>query len=146
MSNEVETRVHNNTAVASMLLAMALADSNTLRWPADQVHGRQGDVLIARLPDNDPRLDRAALEMRTQRVDRVVARGSRAAHTASDEATVYEDAASGGVLIVSASAWALVHLDSPGDQHFAHVLPAGAYLCTQQREMSPEGVESTVAD
>ena len=139
MSNNTQV----NTAV-SAALALALADAHALTWPADQKCGRQGDVLIQRLDPADPRLDQAAMLSRTRRVDRVIARGSRAAHVASDEATVYEDPE--GSLVVSTKPWALVHRDSPGDRHHPHILPEGAYLCTQQRELTASGLEQQVAD
>lgn len=107
-------------------------------WSEEHEVGRQGDVVIQKLSEKDPRLDRAAIEACTQRLDRVVARGSRAAHTASPEATVYL-MPNGMSLVVSASPWALTH-DDPSHAHDPHVCPAGAYLTWQQVEDTPQGI------
>lgn len=117
-------------------LESLMADPDARVWGADTACGRQGDVILRRIDNADPRLDRAAPE--TERLDQIVARGSRAAHVAVN-ARAY-DLGEDGVLVVASTVWALEHQDTPGERHHPHILPPGAYLCRRQQELTPQGV------
>lgn len=115
------------------------ADPNARVWADSTNGGHQGDVLIQRLRGAD--LEAARADTTTHaRVDRVLARGSRAAHVCVGDVTVWASEAAPGVLVIEArSQWALVHTDVDGHRHHPHVLPAGWYQSAQQREATPEG-------
>jgi hypothetical protein len=134
----MKTDATKTSKVSEISVEAALADSNARVWPEGHAEGRQGDVLITRLANDDPRLDSALMPTRVRRLDRVLARGSRAAHVCTEAADVYE--CDDGLLIVARERWALHHLDTDGQRHHPHVLPAGAYFSVQQIEVTPRGM------
>lgn len=113
-------------------------------WKAYTKCGRQGDVLIVRL--TGPELESAKADRPTynRKIDMCVAKGSRAAHVAKGDVTVWEPATQdpkNPVLFVEArSPWALVHTDTKKDAHHPHVIPAGWYTTSQQQEATPTGI------
>lgn len=121
-------------------VADVAADPDVRAWAETTNGGHQGDVLIQRLRGED--LEAAQADRTTHRqVDRILARGSRAAHVCVGDVTVWESDKAPGVLIVEArEQWALVHTDVDGHRHHPHLLPAGWYRTRQQQEATPEGV------
>lgn len=134
-----------NMAQAEQLLSVdaALADPNVRIWTEKTQNGRQGDVLIERLPNNSPLLDQVAGTPHIRRADRVVARGSRAAHVLTHGDLYVIDSKT--LLLVVQEPCALLHLDTADDRHYPHVLTPGQYKFWQQVEATPEGVRQ-VAD
>lgn len=117
--------------------------TNLMVWTPTQKKGRQGDVVIIKLPDNSPLLDKGHLMSATKKLDRVLAKGSRASHTA-EGATVY-DLKNGRLLVVAHEPWTLYHHDTLAERHHPQQLPAGGYTTHQQIEETPQGVKP-VAD
>lgn len=120
------------------VVSTPLSLTGLLTWPANAVCGRQGDVVIVKLGDDDPLMDSALHMSMTKKLDRVLAKGSRAAHTA-EGATVYE-LPNNELLIVASAEWVLYHHDEVGSRHHPHMLPAGCYKSWQQQEETPQGV------
>jgi hypothetical protein len=140
-------KVKENKSVSTQTeLEAALADPNARIWPEGHTQGRQGDVLIKRIADNDPILDKGQEMARTRVLDRVVARGSRAKHVASPEATVYQVEYQGepALLVVANEKWALTHTDTSEHRHFPHVILEGNYICRQQVEETAQGTREVI--
>lgn len=122
------------------------ADPEARIWKATTKAGRQGDVLLKRLSGKALEDAKAEVPTRNRKVDQCLARGSRAAHIAIGDITVWEPSkapAEGAPLVLYVEAretWGLVHTDKKGHAHHPHVIPAGWYEVTQQCEATPSGV------
>lgn len=132
IKNELGREVTPNDAIDEIASA-----TNTRVW-SSETQGRQGDVLIERLPEPPPEAARLAY---SRRVDTVLAKGSRAAHVVIGEVSCWESPTEPDVIYAEAyGRVALVHTDQVAHRHHPHVLPAGWYRCRQQAEATPTGV------